>query len=86
MEFRISNHAREEMERRSIPEQLLLEVISNPQQIVLERGDLKAYQSIVDFGGGKLFLIRVLVNDTMEPAKVIRVYRTSKIAKYWSAS
>ena len=37
----------------------------------------------VDFGEGKIFLIRAIVDDTIIPATVVTVYRTSKIAKYW---
>lgn len=44
---------------------------------------MKAYQSIMDIGLGKDYLVRVIVNDTIDPAKVITVYRTSKISKYW---
>ena len=28
-------------------------------------------------------LVRVIVNDTIDPAKVVTVYRTNKISKYW---
>lgn len=83
MEFRISNHAKGEMERRSIPMRFLETVLKEPQQIVSERGDLKAYQSILDFGSGKIFLLRAIINDTIKPAIVVTVYRTSKITKYW---
>ena len=83
MNFRISKHAQEEMERRSIPIRFLEAVLESPQQIVPERGELKAYQSIIDFGSGKKFLLRVIVDDTLESANVITAYRTSKIVKYW---
>ena len=86
MTFKLSNHAKEEMERRSIPWQILETVLYNPQQIVTERGNLKAYQSVIDFGCGKRFLIRAIVNDTLTHAIVITVYRTSKINKYWRLS
>ena len=81
--FKLSRHAQEEMERRSISFPLLESVMYNPQQVVVVRGNLKAYQSIVDFGGGKVFLLRAIVDDTIEPAIVVTVYRTSKIQKYW---
>jgi len=71
------------MERRCIPLGFVETVLESPQQIVTERGDLKAYQSIIDFGSGKRFLLRAIVNDTLEPANIITVYRTSKITKYW---
>ena len=73
------------MDRRGIPASLLQSVLDDPQQIVPEYGGKKAYQSQVDFGGGKIFLLRAIVDDKVEPASVITVYRTSKIGKYWRA-
>ena len=86
MRFRLSNHALEEMERRAIPREMLEIVLRNPQQIVPEREDKKAYQSQIDFGGGRIFLLRAIVNDEIDPAVVITVYRTSNIQKYWRTS
>ena len=83
MKFKISQHASEEMQRRAIPLTLLEKVLQNPQQVVPEYGGKKAYQSQVDFGEGKIFLLRAIVDDKVEPAIVITVYRTSKISKYW---
>jgi hypothetical protein len=48
-----------------------------------EYGNRKAYQSIMDAGTGKDYLIRVIVNYSIDPARVVTVYRTSKIGKYW---
>jgi hypothetical protein len=86
MLFRISNHAQEEMKRRSIPGKILDMILNDPQQIVPERGNLKAYPSVVDFGDDKQFLMRAIVDDTLEPAIVVTVYRISKISKYWRRS
>jgi hypothetical protein len=83
MTFEISRHAREEMERRAIPLNIVESVLQNPQQIVDEYGNKKAFQSIMDIGTGKDYLVRVIVNDTLDPAKVVTVYKTSKIMKYW---
>jgi hypothetical protein len=83
MNFRITEHAREEMTRRSITLSLLEQVLNDPQQVVIEKGKLKAYQSTVSFEDGRPFLIRVIVDDTITPAAVVTVYRTSKIRKYW---
>ena len=83
MKFKISQHASDEMLRRAIPSSLLDSVLYKTQQVVSEYGGKKAYQSMVDFGEGKIFLLRAIVDDTVEPAKVITVYRTSKISKYW---
>jgi len=83
MKFEISRHARNEMNRRGISEDLVLAVLQNPGQIVDEYGNMKAYQSITGSETGKNYLVRVIVNDTVEPEKVVTVYKTSKVKKYW---
>jgi hypothetical protein len=83
MNFIISQHALDEMQRRAIPFDLLKPVLENPQQIISEKNGRHAYQSQVDFGSGKLFLLRAIVEDDKQPAVVITVYRTHKINKYW---
>ncbi len=81
--FRYSRHAVEEMKRRGIPQEIADETLRNPEQIVLERSSRKAYQSRVNFGNGRVFLVRLIVDDTTHPAVVVTAYRTSKIDKYW---
>ena len=83
MTFTLSHHARKEMVRRAIPFDMLESVLQHPQQIVPERAGRKAYQSQLDFGDGKIFLLRAIVDDNVDPAIVVTVYRTSKIGKYW---
>ncbi len=83
MKFEISRHARDEMNRRGIPLNIVEIVLQNPGQIVDEHGNKKAYQSIIDARTGKNYLVRVILNDTVDPAKVVTVYKTSKIEKYW---
>jgi hypothetical protein len=83
LNFKLSRHVREEMERRSIPLTMLESVLENPQQVLPERGGKKAYQSQLDFGGGKIFLLTAIVDETVDSAMVVTVYRTSKISKYW---
>ena len=57
--------------------------MQNPEQVVPEHAKIVAYQSKVDFPGGKQYLLRVMVNERTSPATVVTVYRTSKIEKYW---
>ena len=38
----------------------------------------------LDFGGGRILLLRAIVDDRADPAVVVTVYRTSRINKYWS--
>ena len=86
MKFNLSRHAQKEMRRRSISSALLQSVLETPQQIVPQAGNKRVYQSQLDFGGGRVFLLRAVVDDASDPATVITVYRTSKIAKYWRNS
>jgi hypothetical protein len=83
LKFKISHHAEDEINRRRIPFNLVESVLENPQQVVEEYGDKKAYQSKIDFGDGKIYLLRVIVDENVKPMVVVTVYRTSKIKKYW---
>ncbi len=83
MTFRYSRHAEEEMVRRGIPRALADGVLRRPQQIVPERGSRKAYQSKVTFDDGQCFLLRLIIDDAIDPAVVVTAYRTSRIEKYW---
>jgi hypothetical protein len=75
------DHAHQEIERRRIPLALLEAFLVRPDQVVRERGALKAYRSKCEIGG-KMFLLRVIVDDSVDPAVVVTAYQTTKIAKY----
>jgi hypothetical protein len=83
MDFQLSQHAREEIERRQIPIDFLDSVLNEPEQIVEGRAGKSVYQSRIDFGDGTIFLLRVIVAHDVEPPLVVTAYRTSKIEKYW---
>jgi hypothetical protein len=83
MNYKLSKHAQEELRLRQIPRELLESVLQNPQQVVPERSGKKAYQSQLDFGGGRIFLLWAIVDDTLAPAVLVTIYRTKKIKKYW---
>lgn len=82
-EFIISRHAREEMQRRGIEPSAVETVLRQPEQIVPGHGGLRVFQSHTAAGTTKQYLLRVIVNDAVDPAVVVTVYRTSRIAKYW---
>ena len=86
MNFRISNHALEETGKRKIPISFVEEVLENPQQVFPQDEEITVYQSQLDFGKGKLYLLRLFMNTTIDPAVVITIYRTSQIKKYWRNS
>lgn len=83
MQFRISNHARLEMERRGIPAATIQAVVVSPEQRLQDRPGVSIYQSRVRFEDGKMYLVRVFVAEESEPPVIITAYRTSKIEKYW---
>ena len=83
MNFRFSNHALEEMEKRKVPISFVETVLENPQQTLQQDEEITIYQSQMDFGTGKLYLLRVFINITIDPAIVVSVYRTSQIKKHW---
>lgn len=82
-EFVLSEHTKEELKRRAIPEALLREVLDNPQQTLFTREGREIYQSILEFPDGNTFLLRVILTKDTSPPTVITVYRTRKINKYW---
>ncbi|QZZ19827.1 DUF4258 domain-containing protein [Leptothermofonsia sichuanensis E412] len=83
MNFKFSNHALEEIEKRKVPISFVEAVLENPQQTLQQDEEITIYQSQMDFGTGKLYLLRVFINITIDPAIVVTVYRTSQIKKHW---
>ena len=73
---------RQEIGRRRIPLTLLEAVLEKPDQVVPARGAAKACQSKCEMDG-RIFLLRVIVDDSVDPAVVVTAYRTTKIEKYW---
>ncbi|MFZ4826471.1 MAG: DUF4258 domain-containing protein [Phototrophicaceae bacterium] len=80
--YELTDHAREEAERRGIPLALIDRVIRTPEQIIESYSGRKVYQSMVEIDG-KLYIVRAIVEET-HPLRIITVYRTSNIKKYWS--
>jgi hypothetical protein len=56
-----------------------------PEQKTPELDDITCFQSRVEMGG-KRYLLRVMVNETVKPPIVVTAYRTSKVTKYWRKS
>lgn len=84
MQLIITNHARFEAQRRGVDLESVLSTVENPQQkissgknrVILQS---KHYDKIVN----KEMLLRVIVEPAGDSLKVISVYKTSKIDKYW---
>jgi len=72
------------MTERGISEEMVLRIISSPQQTIPQGEEKMIYQSIKYFEADERnFLVRVYVHIIKQPNLVITVYRTSKIEKYW---
>ena len=89
MDFRLCGHAEWEMARRGIPLALVQSVLEHPRTTPCRRilrgpVDLPA-QSRFPLEDGKMYLLRVVVDEDEKPPVIITDYRTSKIEKYWSA-
>lgn len=82
--MRLSKHAKTELIRRIISEELVMQVAQEPQQIVPARNGLECRQSTFkEEVTGKEYLIRVIVNPQIMPNVIVTVYKTSKVAKHW---
>ena len=82
MNFVFSGHAKQELINRRIPQAPVESVLQNPEQKFADSEDTVCYQSRVEING-KTYLLRLFVNETVDPAVVATLYRTSKIKKYW---
>ena len=69
------------MRHRNISEATVMQIIDNPDSIVAQDG-LKVYQKI-ETQENKSYLFRIFVNDMIIPYRVVTVYKTSKISKYY---
>ena len=67
MAFELTHHARLEMGRRQIPEELVMKVLEHPEQVVAEREGLVAYQSRVVFERAGEMLLRAVVDQRAHP-------------------
>jgi hypothetical protein len=83
MRFKLSIHAKQEMQRRDISLDQVNSIVNSPQQMLTQEDGVKVYQSQIDFPSGKRYLVRIFLNTTVDPAIVVTLYKTSKIQKYW---
>ncbi len=84
LEYRLTDHAKQEMFRRQITEEQVAFVLAYPEQSEPVRIGRTVYQSRLDIGQpSQLYLVRIFVDVDRNPPEVVTVYRTSKIDKYW---
>jgi hypothetical protein len=82
--YRLTEHAQDQMARRQISQEDVANVLATPEQIQAVRKGQDVYQSRIKAGKPpKRYLLRVFVDIDREPPEVVTVYRTSRITKYW---
>ena len=82
----ISAYAKFQMKRRRISEDVLDTILKGPEQVIDSISGRKILQSRFSFsekGDTKQYLIRVVMDSRAEIPKVVTVYRTSRVDKYW---
>jgi hypothetical protein len=80
----ITPHAAFEMKRRGLDENIINRILTNPEQLIDVRSGRVVLQSRIRIADSKrTYLIRVFVDVDREPAEVVTIYKTGKIAKYW---
>ena len=83
-DFVISGHARFEIERRSISDEVVRQILASPEQRFPAREGRVVLDSRLMMGTpAKMYLVRVVVDVDRRPAEVVTVYRTTKLDKYW---
>ena len=75
-------HAAFEATRRGIDRAVIQAVLSAPDQRLTVRPGRVVLQSRLGVGM-RSYLVRVVVDVDRDPAGVVTVYRTTKLAKYW---
>jgi hypoxanthine phosphoribosyltransferase len=79
-----SKHAKEQMLRRGITREIVMLVISHPEETLANEEDVTVtiYQSLIKEDNQR-FLLRVFINKDKFPHEIITLYKTSKIEKYY---
>jgi hypothetical protein len=86
MEVVFSKHAHEQMSRRGINSEIVLKVISHPDQTIYDHEEpaIVIHQSLVN-ENHRLFLLRVFINIDKQPNVIVTLYKTTKISKYYES-
>jgi hypothetical protein len=83
-DYVFTSHARFEMERRGLGEEMVRKVLDAPVQRWEERPGRHVLQSGFSMGDPpKAYVIRVIVDVDRNPNEVVTAYRSSKMDKYW---
>ena len=80
----ITEHARLEMGRRGLSEEIVRQVLTDPERRREVRAGREVLQRRLAMGDpAKVYLIQVFADTDRSPAEVVTAYRTSRISRYW---
>ena len=83
-QYIVTEHALMELKRRGLSEEMVRQVLGDPEQRREVRTGREVLQRRVSVGEpAKTYLVRVFVDVDRRPPEVVTAYRTSKIDKYW---
>ena len=82
IEYKFIEHAKYKLNFREITMDQIMACLKNPEQVVPAKYGRFAYQSKLPLNG-KMHIIRIIVEKKRDCLKVITIYKTSKIKKYW---
>lgn len=83
-DYILTDHARLEILRRGLSEEIVRAILLAPEQRIEVRPGRDVLQSKSSSEEpGKALLLRVFVDIDRHPAEVVTAYRTSKVEKYW---
>ncbi|HEV8614564.1 MAG TPA: DUF4258 domain-containing protein [Methylomirabilota bacterium] len=83
-DFVISDHARFEMERRGIADDLVQKIVASAEQrLPVHEGRVVLHSRVMMGTPPRMYLVRVVVDIDRWPAEVVTVYRTTKVDRYW---
>ena len=70
------------MQRRGITHEVVQRVVTSPEQRLPVRGGRVVLHSRLEIGSpSKMYLVRVVADIDRRPARVVTVYRTTKVDK-----
>jgi hypothetical protein len=82
MSFVLSQHARDRMKEWGVTEEMVAATLRRPEGRVYDRDGQYFYQRVIPWKSGRMHLLRVLVDETQVPLKVITLYHSSNYGRY----
>lgn len=78
-----TKHALEEADKRNINVKIIEKIVKNPEQKIKTVNNRFICQELIEFENKKQYVVRVITEETETIIKIITLYKSSKISKYW---